>query len=744
MKKTISLFLAAILTLFAAVPAISAEAVQTKLYNVYGDSMLFQQNEPATLCGTAKSGSKISCELIDSSGIILKSSETTAKEDGTFAVSFDAPAGGYDEYVIRMYQDGVLFDSLEEVVFGELWLASGQSNMHIFLRFSKVGTDMVQKGETGSKNIRILDMPLIPGYNSDPNHVGVPGEDSSGGGFPLLPQKDIEGAEWFKGDSQKIYDVTALGYFFAEQLQKDLDMPVGILCDYLGGSGIDPWLSREAIESDSAVKKDMGKSYISAKKWDENGDYNNMVTMSVLYNKKTAPLTNFRIAGMIWYQGESDCGSKYGTYSRAFNLLQKQLTKDFNYKGSSLPIVYTTFADHNLGGLDNFRKLGAELGDFASGDFSSRAVVTISDLPLGYTQATQTVHPWEKKPVGVRMAISAEGLVYGKYTHSPSSPTLKSSEIKDESVYLTFYNTCDGLMCDGKTLHGFSVCGKRGVYVPAQAEIVSKDTVRVFSDDVKNPVAAMYSMGQITARSNLFSSVNGEKYMPVCHTISDRNYVDNIWQDCGWTDCDQKQIWHQETLEYADFFDIWNSDKCSISIDSSAAYSGDAGINIRAEAGSFGINPVTSALNPFEGSTSLFCNWNENWKNYSQISLMLKNNGSKDCMFDGVRIYVSDSKYYMPCLCGSRETGTTVPADGQWHRYSFDLDSLYLNGRVSPFTLTRLSLKDVCNVHFCFSSDADANLCFDSVQIAPYKYAVSLFRFFGFDIITFFSSLFIK
>lgn len=744
LKKIISVIITASVLFSVCAPCstVSAGSVQTRLYSTYGDGMLFQHSEPAVLAGTAPAGSQITCVLKDAQGKALKSSESVSDKNNEFTVSFDAPAGGYDEYSIELYCGTTLFTVLHDVVFGELWLAGGQSNMHIFLRFSKTGTEMVKNGETGSESIRVLNMPLVPGYDSDPDAVAVPGEADTLSSCPLMPQKDVAGAHWFKGNSPEIYDVTAVGYFFAAKLQKDIDMPVGILCDYLGGSSVFAWLSREAIESDKAVKKDLGNNYIPSKKWDEGKDYNNLNTMTVLYNKKTAPLTNFRIAGMIWYQGESECGREYGVYSRAFSLLQNSLTKDFRYSGKSLPIVFTSLADWSFGGLDGMRKLGAELGEFAARDYSSRSVITISDLPLGYTAATQTCHPYEKKPVGERMAVAAEGLVYGKYSHSSSSPVLKTSRIESGSIYMTFDGVCDGLICEGNALHGFAVCGKNGVYVPADAEIVSKDTVRVYSESVGKPVAATYSQGQITSRSNLFSSVGGSKYLPVCHALTDRKYSDNIWQDCGWTDCDCQKIWHQETLDFADFFDVWGQTNAAAEVISSAAFRGDAGVHITAQPGTFGVGPVSKRYDPYDGTTDFFLNWNKNLQGFSGISVMLRNNGTEDVLLKGLKLTVSGKKCYMPVVNGSESVSCTLPADGKWYRYSFDLNTLYKNGVKSPVSYTRKVLKDVTAVDFEFSSDSAAELCLDEVQLSPYTFPVSHFRLFGIDVISFFGKIF--
>ncbi len=724
MKKIISYILALAVAFLSFSVAFASNETDARLYNIYGDDMLFQQNEKAVLSGTAEPGSEISCKVYGK-GVLF--AESKGLSDGEFEISFDAPSGGYDEYTIEMYQNGKLFDTLSGVVFGELWIAGGQSNMHIFLRFSKTGMEMTANNEYGSKNIRVLDMPLIPSYNGS--------EDKT----PYEPQKDIEGANWFSTDCEKVYNITAVGYFFAQKLQKELNMPVGIICNYLGGSSILPWLSRKAIDSDSEVKKDIGKEYIKKSAWKDD-NINSYSDMTALYNKKTAPLTKFHVAGMIWYQGESDCTWTYGRYSRAIDLLQRSLSEDFDYKNGKMPIIVSAFADNSLGGNNKLRFLSAELGEFVQKDYSSRSLVTISDVSLDYTAESQAVHPINKKPVGERMAIAAENLVYGKKITASCAPILKSTEIIGNEMVLTFENVGEGLVFDGKKINGFTICGKNGVYLPADAEIVSSDTVKISNSTIEKPVAAMYSQGLITTRSNLFSSRNGEKALPVSHTITDRDYVENVWQDFGWLDCDNSQIWRHQSYSFAGFFDVWKSENANASITPSAAFSGNSGLEIIASSGDFSVSPITDCNNTVENRTEKFTNWDSNWKNYSSISLKLKNNGNKDVTFDGIKISVSDKKFFMPVVEGTDSVSCVVPADGEWHTYSFDLNNLYLNGKKSIFSFTRKALSEVSDVSFCFNSESETVLCLDDISFSSYKYANSLLRIFGFDIVEFISN----
>ena len=288
MKKALSIILAVIIVALAAVPSFAAETSTAKLYNVYGDGMLFQQKKEAILAGTGTAGGKIECVLKDSTGAAKAEASSVVGSDGIFKVSFTAPEGGYEEYTIELFADGVQFDSLENVVFGELWLSGGQSNMQLEMRYSVTGKEMLANGTRGSKNVRY--------FYSDPNPV----YNGSANNLPYYPQTEIPNCCWFDGTDERIFNISGIGFFFAEKLQKDLDMPVGLLSGSLGGSSIKAWVPRDYIEADKTLKKAIGSGYVSEKEWKEDGSLSVLGDCTGMYNKKIAPLENFRPSGMIW------------------------------------------------------------------------------------------------------------------------------------------------------------------------------------------------------------------------------------------------------------------------------------------------------------------------------------------------------------------------------------------------------------------------------------------------------------
>ncbi len=192
MKKKIIAILLTLVIVVGCMPLANAEnSSSTQLYSVYGDGMLLQQNETSFISGTGTPGDEIALELHGENGVIFESS-AQVKDDGTFSVALSAPNGGFDEYTIILKVNGAEFEALENILFGELWLANGQSNMQYPLAQAKHGRDLYAKPEKLDKNLRVLYVPDIPAYKGSKELV------------PADPQKDVPGAMWLDGEWHKI------------------------------------------------------------------------------------------------------------------------------------------------------------------------------------------------------------------------------------------------------------------------------------------------------------------------------------------------------------------------------------------------------------------------------------------------------------------------------------------------------------------------------------------------------------
>ena len=705
MKKLLALFVFVVVVIFSCF-MVSADNDTAKLYNYYSDNMLFKQNDDAILGGKAPAGSMITCTLYNSQSQSVAYAETVTGSDGVFNLSFLAPAGSFEEYRLVLTVNGDVFAELKDVVFGELWLAGGQSNMQLSLWASKTGMQMMAENKRGSDALRFLDIPHPANYKGSPWLV------------PAVPLDDFESPNlWYKGSDAQVYELSGVAYYFAESLIAELGMPVGLLDANLGGSAIYSWLSRESIESNPELLADLigyGR-YIPLESWNEAG-IDHYAGMTANFNKTISPLRNMRLSGMLWYQGESDINHAYGKYSRAFTTMQDTYTELFDYKDGKLPIVFTQLASYAYGDMDWLQKLNAEFADMQQERPDSRALTSILDVPLDYDPGVHAIHPACKKEVGEKMAYAAKGLVYDMYD-SYTTATVEKAEIKDGSIYVTFRDVGDKLIADGNSLRGFSICSSDGVYFSAKAEIVSYNTVRIYSDSVKNPCSATYAYSQTNNHANLYASRNGEKLLAVSPFITDRNYSAHLWHHDAWTNCDFAEYWHCHTNEYSGFYNTWKADGAEISFGTSTIGSGNA-LYITSGNKEFSVMPnFTYKENLKE---VYFMDFDRNWSDYGTLTFKVKVNSGNALKFDGLKIKVNDGLWVMPAVKDMHSTGTAIEADGNVYTITLDLNRLYPLGNIYAETLTADVLTGVMSAEFKFSSaNNTVKIVLDDINFGP-------------------------
>lgn len=697
-RKLLSVILSSVM-IFTAIPFANASAsVNATLYDFYGDNMLFEQNEEAVFAGTGSAGATVKAELLNGDRVVA-SGENTVSANGTFTVSFDAPAGGYIEYTVLVSENGKEFAKLKNVVFGELWISNGQSNMMYPLNQEKYGREMQANGEKGSKWLRVLRTPAYPEYKGSSELL------------PAYPQENIFDSYWITGESDYVYGMSAVGYYFASQLIEELDMPVGILDISLGGASIASWISRDALETDPELKNKLTQTgnYVSPEDWEEDNQniYSHIATN---FNLKTYPLRHFRVSGMIWYQGESDISWEGETYAKAFDLMQNSYTELFGYKGGKMPFVYTQLASYfydDTGLLVNDRNM--VFADMQESQPDSRAMVTIHDIPLTFIPEAGLIHPEHKKEIGERMATCAEGLVYGadgEYT----SATLEKAEIKDGSVYVTFKNVGDGIAFDSEIANGFAVCGKDGIYVKADAEIVSENTVRIFSKHVTEPVSATYAYAPNNDDANLYSTENGEITMPVSQFVTDKAVGTNYWTEKPWADCTQETFWHQDNEKLSKYYPCWEGKNAEI------AFESGSGFNVKSTAAEFSISPPLTYKDVI--ITKTIADVETDYSGYGKAFVYIRNNGKEDVTFKGFRLIKNSVTWYAPEADGSLDVEAVIPADGDWHCITLNLNKLYLNGNEGGFAYPNSKLSNVQDIELMFEGEnADINL--GVIEFAP-------------------------
>lgn len=706
-KKTIGIVLS-LLLIFALIPtAFASENTGAQLYTFYGNGMLFKQNEEAVIAGTGNTGSVIKAELYLGSTLV-SSGSTAVEQDGTFAVSFASPSGGYDEYKVVLTADSKEFAVLENVVFGELWIASGQSNMQYPLSQDKDGVKLYESKAVLDEYIRVLLVPAVPEYNGSTSCV------------PYEPQNDIVGATWTTGEDESIYDMSAVAYYFADEMRKELDIPVGILNIPLGGSAIDSWISKKAIDSDPKVKNDLLTSgeYISESDWVDS-NINIYYDMGANYNMKVEALRHFNVSGLIWYQGESDIIFEHSPerYERAIELMQRSYTEVFGYEDGLLPIISTQLAGFYYSSEDlSVVEMNAAFTSFSEKDPSSRATVTITDVPLTFVDELGSIHPEQKKDVGQRMAQCAFGLVYNK-GKIKTAATVSDIKFEDGAAYVTFKNTGDGIASDGDRIYGFALCDTDGIYVQADAQIVGTNTVKVQCDEIASPCGVSFAYCANSLRANVFSTDGDKLVMPVAGFASYTPYGTHYWIDEPWMDCDTLSTWRSENNSYSGFYNIWEVDDAEITVTEQSAFDGAGGLQITSDSKRFSVKPTVTYTK--EKRTVDFYDFDKNYTQYGKISFHVRNNGKNDVTLESFRLYTSSVTWYSPEVEGANESCVTIPADGQWHEIVLDLTKLYLMGNECGFTYGNCELDDLYDIKLYFSADGETNLSMDEFRFTP-------------------------
>lgn len=293
---------------------------------------------------------------------------------------------------------------------------------------------------------------------------------------------------------------SAVAYFFGRDLQKDLNVPVGLIVSAWGGTPAEVWTPEELVMNNPQIRDVMpDKTY----PWWP-------VEPGVLYNQMINPVVPYALAGAIWYQGESnrDHASSYGILLKTMiEGWRKNFKKDF-------PFYLVQIAPHTYNSNDNGAALVREHQEWVSRTVPGTGMVAISDCVADVTN----IHPTDKQNVGLRLANMALGKTYGQLASGYESPVFDRMTVNKNKAIISFLYADNGLVCKDKQLTGFMIAGEDGVFEPGKAQI-KDNTVIVTSSRVKKPVAVHYCFDDATI-GNLFS----KEGLPVAPFRTDRNW----------------------------------------------------------------------------------------------------------------------------------------------------------------------------------------------------------------------------
>ncbi len=476
---------------------------EVTLPKVFGDHMVLQRGKPIPVWGWAALDEKVTVTLNDETIALYPNS------GGAWSVSFPEMAAG-GPYTLTV--EGQNKIALKDILIGDVWLCSGQSNMEWRLLHSKDGGAEV--AAANHPQLRVLTVA---------NRAA------------MEPRDDFE-AEWTVCRPRAAIDYSAVAYYFGRELQRDLNVPIGLIHSSWGGSRAEPWISGTTnAAKDSKAFRALEDTWASdfsshgeeiATYYDVMGDWLEDAYFAMnygkslpayaeppktkqsvgvfpgaprlTYNAMIAPLRQLPLSGIIWYQGESNA-SRAWEYRDLFPTLIQDWREALGQP--DLPFLFVQLANFMKREDAPMESEWAELREAQSYalNLPNTGMAVIIDIG-----DADNIHPKNKEDVGKRLALAAMSIAYGSDI-AFSGPVYVESKRKKNVLVLSFDHVGSGLMTrDNAPLTGFAIAGDDGTWVWAEAEIKGK-RVRVWSDAIDKPVAARYGWAN-NPDCNLYNS----------------------------------------------------------------------------------------------------------------------------------------------------------------------------------------------------------------------------------------------
>lgn len=464
----------------------TAAVAEPRLPALIGDHMVIQRDAAAPVWGWADGGESITVSI---AGQITK---TVAAGDGRWVVMLKPMrAGGPHIMTVKGAEKTV---TIQDVMVGEVWVCSGQSNMEWPVRLAANAEEEI--GKANHPSIRLFKVAHKTAET---------------------PQADCE-AQWTVCTAVTIGDFSAVGYYFGRELRKELDVPIGLIQSTWGGTPAEAWTSAGALKANGTFKPLLDRwqqllaEYPEAQKkyeedlkaWEAAAEQaksegkepprrpfpprgpEHPHRPSSLYNGMIAPLTNYAIQGVIWYQGESNAGRAY-QYRMLFPAMIQDWRK--NWHGDrSFPFLFVQLANFRAAQDEPGESEWAELREAQTKALSIENTGMAVTIDIG---EADDIHPKNKQEVGRRLALQAMGRAYqSMLVHS--GPMYREMKIEGNAIRLSFDNPHGGLEARGGPLRGFAIAGEDRKFVWADARIEGLEVV-VSSEAVPQPVAVRYA-----------------------------------------------------------------------------------------------------------------------------------------------------------------------------------------------------------------------------------------------------------
>lgn len=452
-----------LLFLSAVLAAFTAAGAKVTLPRIFSDGMVMQQQTKANLWGEAKANSVVKI----TTSWNKKTVSVKAGTDGKWNASVQTPAAG-GPYSIT-FSDGEKTE-IKDILMGELWICSGQSNMEMPMKgFKNQPVDGAVEDilHSGDNEMRLFTVKRVSKY---------------------APADDVTGT-WKSATPEAVRNFSATAYYFGRELRRMLGVPVGLIVTSWGGSSCEAWMSRDWLKAFPQVELPQSQETIKSKNR----------TATVLYNGMLRPLIGVTMRGVIWYQGEENV-SRSGYYADLFSRMIKGWREE--WQQGDFPFYYCQIApyDYSLIKWEQYNSAFLREQQAKAESMNTNVgMAVLMDAGLEYG-----IHPRKKQLAGMRLALLALNKTYGIKGITSESARYKGVEFKGDTAVVSF-DRADMWIYGKNGLKSdlVEVAGADRVFHPAKAWI-ERSKMYVKSDEVKAPVAVRYAFKD-WADGDLFS-----------------------------------------------------------------------------------------------------------------------------------------------------------------------------------------------------------------------------------------------
>lgn len=441
-------------------------SAQLGLPSVFTDGMVLQRNAEVAVWGWASPGDSV---FVVPSWTAGEKIGVMANDLGKWRVKVKTTdAGGPFDMRIFTRSESIV---LNDVLLGEVWLCSGQSNMEWSANMWILDKEK-EVANADCKSLRIFHVPKRGAY---------------------YPQEDCDAA-WEVASPESMRKTSATAYFYAKYLTQKLSVPVGIIVSAWGGSPIEVWMPKEVVKDITGSEE----VELPRNQWWP-------VDLGVLFNQMINPIVPYTIRGCIWYQGETNCDNAEDYSARMKGLIDSWR----NSFGNQFPFLYVQIAPYLYNSKNNGPAIVRQEQEKVLDMVENTAMINIADL----VKNVADIHPRNKRAIGERLAFMAMDKVYGEKVAPYESPRFSSVSVEKDAVVLNFSGDFERIENDGKSIVGLVVLDEQGKQLSPKIKI-ENSKIRISTKRIESPFVVKYCFDDATIGS--LRTEKGMPFLPFC------------------------------------------------------------------------------------------------------------------------------------------------------------------------------------------------------------------------------------